>query len=366
MNLPKLYGYDSKKKIKEWSIEANGDEMTVKFGLMGGKIQSKTTKVKGKSIGKSNETSPEEQAIKEAKSKWTKQVDKSYCEDATQIIELKNPMLANPFKSFLGRYFAQPKLDGVRAIAQWKFQKSPEVELKSRGGKSYPVPEHLRPELEMLLRLNKNIPLDGELYIHGKPLNEIVGAAKKVKELSKNLQFWVFDTCDTTLPFSERFENLVEAYSLMPNCNSIVLVDTTLITKEETMKSMHDQYVGAGYEGLILRVPSGMYAYDHRSPSLIKYKEFKDAEWKIIDVIQDKDGRGVFICDCPESKQDDKTFKVVLKGTHDERQSVWDNKGDWTGEWLTVKYQGLTPYNVPQFPVGLQTRKCNDKGEPLE
>jgi hypothetical protein len=37
----------------------------------------------------------------------------------------------------------------------------------------------------------------------------------------------------------------------------------------------------------------------------------------------------------------------------------------YVGQWLTVKFQAWTAHNVPEFPVGLNIRECDDGGNPI-
>ena len=50
-------------------------------------------------------------------------------------------------------------------------------------------------------------------------------------------------------------------------------------------------------------------------------------------------------------------FDVVCKGTAEHRRSLFDNRAQHIGQMLTVKYQTLSLYGVPLFPVGLGIRE---------
>jgi len=76
--LPELFVIDSKGKKRSWKCWVVGDTVYRLYGLVDGKkIESKRTFI-GKSIGKKNETTPEEQAWSEANKEWVKHVDKKY------------------------------------------------------------------------------------------------------------------------------------------------------------------------------------------------------------------------------------------------------------------------------------------------
>ena len=73
-----LYGLDKSGKYKVWSIWTEGPELYIMHGAENGKMQAKCEIVQGKNIGRSNETSPEQQAELEAESRYKKQLDKGY------------------------------------------------------------------------------------------------------------------------------------------------------------------------------------------------------------------------------------------------------------------------------------------------
>lgn len=71
---PTLYAKAKTGKIKQWVVSVVDSTITVTHGQVGGKQQTQTTVItEGKNIGKSNETTPSEQAYLEAKAKWTSQ-----------------------------------------------------------------------------------------------------------------------------------------------------------------------------------------------------------------------------------------------------------------------------------------------------
>ena len=94
-----LYATSSKGDIKVWkgSVKDVGDKSIIEyeFGLENGKHQIQTTEVtEGKNIGRSNETTPYEQAVKMVESKYNKKRDKGYTEDKNNISTPILPMLA--------------------------------------------------------------------------------------------------------------------------------------------------------------------------------------------------------------------------------------------------------------------------------
>ena len=130
---------DSKGAIREWEISVSGSTITVLHGTKDG-IKTKTTEkiIVGKNIGKKNETTREQQANLEAKSKWTKKRDSGYSENILDSNKSYRPMLANEFKKHKEKVkypvYVQPKLDGYRMIYN-----GPKDKILSRTGKEFDI-----------------------------------------------------------------------------------------------------------------------------------------------------------------------------------------------------------------------------------
>ena len=152
MKFPRLYANASNGKVKVWEIEASGNTMLIRNGYLDGKIKEQVKEITGKSIGKSNETTDDEQCIAECKSKWQHKLDQQYTQDKDNIKSYEDqdvilPMLALDYRKrshdIKFPCYVQPKLNGVRCIYQnGKFM--------SRGGKEYTTLTHLIPELKQL------------------------------------------------------------------------------------------------------------------------------------------------------------------------------------------------------------------------
>ncbi|MNF84132.1 DNA ligase [compost metagenome] len=129
------------------------------------------------------------------------------------------------------------------------------------------------------------------------------------------------------------------------------------------MKAAHRDAVDRGFEGIMIRNRNGLYESGKRSADLQKYKEFMDSEFRIVDVVVDKDGLGVLEC---QNDLNEETFTVTL-GSHSERAYQFLFKYEFIGTWVTVKYQSRYKKTLlPQFPTGLQFRDCSEDGTPLE
>ena len=113
--LPTLYHKAKSGDLRQWTVWTEGPVIVTEYGQVHGVMQISRKTAEGKNVGRSNETSPEEQAKLEAKSLWTYKVERKYSETPEGAKEsLYLPMLAHDFKPGKVKFPAsvQPKLDG--------------------------------------------------------------------------------------------------------------------------------------------------------------------------------------------------------------------------------------------------------------
>tara|TARA_B100000073_G_scaffold347672_1_gene362803 strand:- start:804 stop:2027 length:1224 start_codon:yes stop_codon:yes gene_type:complete len=326
---------------------------------------------KGKNVGRKNETSDHEQALFESYSMWLKKQDQNYfifnSSEKTPIVKPVNilPMLANKFedrKQYLEKPFGvSPKLDGVRVIARFI---EDELVLTSRLGKEFIFMNNLRHHLNSVLDVNTI--LDGELYSHTIPFNAISGATRAKKTPSKfdnMIEMWVFDIIDEEKSYKDRMKQLKQIqYNYDKKFNKkkklIKFVYYDEVRTQEEVEIAHDKYVEKGYEGVMCRNLNGKYKLKHRSNDLLKFKNFEDSEFKIVDAKKGtgtEEGAIVFMCETESGKK----FDVRPRGEIDKRREMFCNKDDYIGKMLTVRYQNTGIMNedsVPRFPVGIEVR----------
>lgn len=372
--LPRLYSLARTGKITTtlYTVEQLPDgtcDIVNEHGYVDGKKQIDRRNVKtGKNIGKKNETTVQEQTIFDAKSKWNKKKDSNYTENTNGVPSADEmsllPMLAKKFKDAKHKIkypcLVQPKLDGLRAFTQV----NDEVKITSRKYKPYDAVSHLHKEIKELFS-GLNVPVDGELYLHGLTLEEINRRAKKYREgLTEELEYWVFDIADTTITNYDRNEILrkikIRAKLIGTKHPHIVFIPTDIAKCEQDVYDLHNLYVKDGYEGAIIRNNDGMYLMEKRSSDLQKYKEFEDDEFEIVG-IKSGEGRetGAIIYSCKvKNAKSIETFDVRPRGSIEMRITAFNKGGEfYMGKELTVRYQGLTELNVPQFPVGIIIRE---------
>ncbi len=79
--LKKLYKKSATGKILAWVVISHKNQVKTMHGQLDGKKQSTTDTIKGKNIGKKNETTPSAQAILKMKQMWDKQIKKGYVDN---------------------------------------------------------------------------------------------------------------------------------------------------------------------------------------------------------------------------------------------------------------------------------------------
>ncbi|MCK5600458.1 hypothetical protein KAR91_01225 [Candidatus Pacearchaeota archaeon] len=371
--LPLLYKISSIGKIQEWEISVVEEGLgfatiVTKWGYYNGETQeANETVAEGKNIGKTNATTPLEQAISQAESKWIKQKRFYYAETVDGARKLQGtstrPMLADKYEKRIKHLvdgqliLAQPKLDGMRCIA---VHKGTHVNLTSRGQKPINSAPHVAKALKEYM--SEGQIWDGELYNPNIPFEKLMSLARKKEPAKghKQLQFHMFDVIAPG-GFMDRAMDTLNIIDEL-NDDYIRAVHTIQVEFSETqVETLLDSYEGAGYEGAILRLPDSEYVHK-RSNGLLKVKTFHDAEYEIIGCETGtagtkKDGvLEVFVM----ITKDGQEFRGPLIGTDDHKRVMWANKGSFIGQWATVKYQEITKYGVPRFPKVKGVRPTSD------
>lgn len=328
-----------------------------------GKVTRREYQAQAKNVGRSNMTTCLEQAQLELDSRTNKQLDKGYVErqedattPSTNTLGLEKPMLAQPLEKVKptdidwDQAYIQPKLDGHRAI--WK-----DGMFYSRQGKRLHLP-YIEDELRMYGL--DDLHLDGEIYIHGKTLQEISSLIKRNQEGSDALVFHIYDIVDPR-PYQERHREIWLRFMELDEAPpTLDLVQTLKVSTFEELQRHHEGHLTAGYEGTMLRWGNQGYQDGKRSKHLLKMKNFSDAEFEIIGVEEGKPYVAphgtyrvpVWLCQAPYGQ----TFTVTGQGDMHEKHALWESRDQHIGKQLTVKYHYLSKLGIPQLPVALRFR----------
>lgn len=359
MKFPTLYSRTSTGAIQQWTIEVVGDCYRMITGQVGSPnlVYSDWTKCEGKNIGRANETSGQEQAIKEAEAKIKKKKKEDYKEDIDDIDNLTyiEPMLAKHFLDRL-KYVTYPcivdrKFNGGRILAIKKG-------LFTRKGEEYVSIPHIYEALEEKFRENPNLFVDGEGYNHDYryKLNEIMKLIRKTvhvtqEDLDKSrdkVRYYVYDFygADGVTKATNQFERREKLQEFFADIPFIVPVVGKIARNEAEVWDIYNEYVNDGYEGAMVRLNG---PYEHkRSSLLLKVKPEMDDEGIIL-AIEEGDGNWSGAATIATIKWKDKTFNVTFKGSYEDRAKILEDKKNWIGKEVTFLYNDLNGKGIPNF-----------------
>ena len=351
-----LYKRNSNQSIQEWTIIASGGKFMTIEGLVDGKkTPSKWTMCEAKNVGKISQTTPEQQAVKEAQSKMRSKVDEGYTADINNIDNMYRfkPMLAHEYKDYKHRItypcYMQPKLDGIRSLKD-------KVCSKSREGKVQNSAPHIYEIISGLFKIFPDLTVDGELYNHKLRANfDEISSMATTQKLSKEdvekseqmLQYHVYDLFFSEKPemvFSERkrmIESIIEGIH-----QSVVVVKTIKVMNAKMADKVYEMFLNQGYEGAIIRMNTPYVQV--RTPNLLKRKEFIEEEFEIVGIDEGK-GNRAGTAGAVWAVKDGKRFKGGVMGNMKFFKKLWDNKEQYIGQIGTFRYQNLTPKGVPRF-----------------
>ena len=347
----RIYKKDSSGKIRYLEIRNEGGCVVQESGVVGtdNPVVNVST-CEAKNIGKSNATTPEEQALLESIAKITEKMRLGYF-DTIEEAQQKGgkdfllPMLAKDFKKEKGKIkfpcFVQPKLDGMRALGSAE-------SLISRTGKVIDTLSHI--DLSDL----EDVILDGELYAHGISFQENMKLIKKYRPgATEQVKYHVYDIV-MDAPFSVRtamlLNTVLEIYS-----EKVQVVPSYKVFDFGDIDRFHQQFIAAGYEGTIIRHSDEGYQVNKRSSQLLKYKDFLDEVYEIVDVVpsESRPEQGVIVCLCKKTNQ---TFNTGMKFSHEQRENILRNKGEYIGEMAEIRFFEYTDGGLPRFPVCVGVR----------
>lgn len=282
----------------------------------------------------------------------------------------KGIMLASPATERamqrLGDYcFAQSKLNGERAPVTW-FHGEPV--LLSSYGNEFKYLQHIKEAIKKSFKYNQ-LPLDGELYVHGWSRERIHSAcSRKVNENSDTpkLEYHIFDYKSNESQWqrihtlAKEKENLAFNWPLVYVPYTIVSTASKRTGSESVIDWMSRVSVSIqeGYEGAIFRSP--LYSYEEkRSKGLLKFKPTETDTYEILQVNEaiSQEGEPKGMIGAFTVQGDDETEFDVGAGKllHTERERLWRIRGSLPGKNLLVKHELLkTRTGIPLCAVAVE------------
>lgn len=251
--------------------------------------------------------------------------------------------------------YVQPKIDGIRAV--WKHQ---EKVFRTRNNI---IIEGLPTLTKALSTTALEQDLDGEVTVPGQTFNATSGIVRRlsdnIHEKEGDAVYTVFDLING-FSFADRLIRVRDIFKSIPELSQepqtlslIRLIKTEIVTHEKEIEQYHINFNEQGYEGSIYRTVSGKYERK-RSFNLLKRKDFLLGSGKVIK-LNEGEGKyvgmlGAFTVEIG-SGTDAVQFEIGT-GLNDNDRNVFWNK-DFIGKTLHFKYQNLSEYRIPRFPVFL-------------
>jgi len=393
-----LYARNSQGGIKTWRVEVEDGEIVLVrsfAGLLNGKKTPQINKVKeGKNKGKANETTPFQQGISDAQSKWNKRKREGYkslrdlgllenlegqlLEDALDdaLPEVNSdasgniiPMKAQQFYKDKDRTiprikfpcYGQPKINGVRAVAEFTPRG---LEFRSKKGLVYKLMTHIANQFLPSMFFSHvdsgtevHIIFDGELYIPNTKLQEIGSAVDTLSLMTQTVQFHIFDLAIPNFSQRERNEIRDKLLNIDHNMPHIINVETRLINNLEEALAFHQECKEKGYEGSIFRSPLTKYEFGKRPATMVKLKDKESLEFIIVDVIESQNDPGLAIMRC-RNDINNETFDVVPEGGDELRRKYLLDRRNLIGKLYTVEFYERTspPKELPFHTTGVAVR----------
>jgi len=387
--LETLYKIDLNNSLRFWQIahiiEENEHYLLIEHGVEGGAIVSSKNKINENNSGRNIKQQGELEARSRYKDKFREGYRPQGVLDSDNSTRVE-PMLANKWisknefekrkKDYKNKVTlkdlsvgykkasypcaCQPKLDGIRAMARYNNDNT--ISLLSRGrNNEFSFLEHIKNELkEFYLYVLYDVIIDGELYNHDwkfEYLTSVVKTSKNKKNDNKNVEYHMFDLMDKTKSYNERHKMLSESYEAYVKNNpetKLKLVEYDIVHNDEEVEECHRKYFEDGYEGVMIRDLDSKYC-NGRSNNILKYKTFIDEETEVIGVENAKGTEeGKAILKVKDERGNE--FSIRMRASFEERVKWLKEPSLVIGKNVTIRYQELSTYNVPRFPVGVAIR----------
>ena len=288
-------------------------------------------------------------------------------------MKIQKPLLAGKFDSEKAKfpYAATPKIDGIRFLMV--------------GGAA--LTRSFKPIRNEYLQkiLSSNLPdgIDGELT-SGSTFQECSSIMRIKGE--PDFKVWIFDFVnpkDEVKPYKERMNELRKFESF--NIPSYEILFPTIVSNQEQIDQLMIKNLNAGYEGLMLRDPNGIYKFGRSSVKeniLLKVKEFMDDEAEIIafrekmvntnEGLKDNFGR-TKRSSCQDGLKPSGTLGGFIlrnseglefscgSGLNDAlRDEIWKNQSKYLGKLVKYKYMSKGIKELPRHPVFIGFRDETD------
>jgi len=406
--LTPIYMDNIQGKLMVWQVGFAGQQLTTMHGQVGGSMQYDTREVLINTSGRTLQ----QQALLEARSRYNDKLHQGYTPGGEELpVDLRNtsPALANKYipphtnadnRTFPGNITqfpvaGQAKLDGIRALSKRCGNLSsdnPYVTMRSRQNRAYPHFEHIKSALlKFFDYLPPNSELDGEFYSFDMDftmLSSVVRTTKVAHVRIGEVKYFIFDLIEPRrLPYEDRYDLLSKAYlryqedvkaTQVGNATEVskatrsheggtgefFLLTYARLHSHADIEACHKYYVEQGFEGLMLRKMGNGHSVTElnnsqyksgRSSNILKYKHFLDEEATVISV-EEGTGREAGLALLKVRDVRGHEFSVRPRGDFTLRRTWFQHPELIVGKAYTIRYQELSVYGIPRFPVGVAVR----------
>lgn len=358
-------------KVQIWYGQLEGNKYRTVSGQEDGKkTESEWTIVQGKNIGRSNETTPEQQAANELDSMYKKRLEREYHREKANI---DRPRYIKPMKSLKwyedikkrpkpGTLIAlQPKLDGMRCIAN-------ESGLKSQDGKIIPGAHFITEALAEVFKMYPGLSLDGELYNHDyhDDFEGLMSLLKKEtrtpaqdEEIKNKVQFHLYDLPSSNGSYRVRYSQLEE--HIMPMLSRHGSMFELTYTEFHNIKSaehaielveeFNTTCLETFYEGSMVRIADEGNYKSGTSKELFKVKKFQDDEFQIVEVLEGKGNWAGHAKALRVKLPNGNICKATIKGEMPYCKKLWEDREKLIGKWATVNFLRYSKKGMLNLPV---------------
>ena len=267
-----------------------------------------------------------------------------------------------------------PKLDGVRCLI---------IDGVACGRSLKPIPNK---SVQLLFGHPEFNGLDGELIVDSPVAKDVFQKTQSGVmsiEGQPQVKFYVFDDFSHEAGFAKRLD---VAFKRTSRHTHFVQVQHDKVNREDAISTWEASYLGAGYEGVMLRDPAGAYKHGRsttKEAGLLKVKRFEDSEAVVVGYTQ-------LMTNTNEAKRnalghlersshkagmvpagtlgslvviDVKTrveFDIGTGFTAEQRAALWKDHENLLNKVVKYKFQPVGVKDKPRFPVFLGFRSKVD------
>lgn len=267
-----------------------------------------------------------------------------------------------------------PKLDGVRCLI---------IDGVACGRSLKPIPNKY---VQLLFGHPEFNGLDGELIVDSPVAKDVFQKTQSGVmsiEGRPQVKFYVFDDFSHEAGFAKRLDI---AFKRTSRHTHFVQVQHDKVGREDAISTWEASYLGAGYEGVMLRDPAGMYKHGRsttKEAGLLKVKRFEDSEAVVVGYSQlmgnsneakrnalghlersshksgmvGKQMLGALMVKDLKTKVE---FDIGTGFTAEQRATLWKDHDNLLSEVVKYKFQLVGVKDKPRFPVFLGFRSKVD------